>query len=93
MTSDQAEIKRLAKVSWELANNCLDILPAHDLSMTGLALVHLVAVWLNAVPEVERVSAYMKWLDTLHVQLDANSVLSVTAVTAALDEPPSQAVH
>jgi hypothetical protein len=89
---DLARARQVTDASWELANDCLDILPASDLAVTGFALVHLVSIWLNAVPEEGRVDAYLKWLENLHTQLHVNRVLRVVAVTEALDET-SGAVH
>jgi hypothetical protein len=89
---DLARARQVTDASWELANDCLDILPASDLAVTGFALVHLVSIWLNAVPEEGRAEAYLKWLENLHTQLHVNRVLRVVAVTEALDET-SGAVH
>lgn len=92
MTLDPAKLQRTANASRKLSQECLKILPADNLLVTGMALVHLVSIWLNAVPEDQRVQAYMDWIDTLHEQLHAGGVLGVNAVIEALDDP-SNAVH
>lgn len=89
---DLAKARQVTDVSWKLVNDCLDILPANDLAVTGFALVHLVSIWLKAVPEEGRADVYLKWLENLHTQLHIARVLSVVAVTEALDETPG-AVH
>jgi len=72
--------KELGEASWAIAEDCLDLLPRDDLPMTGTVLIHLVAVWLNAIPEGARPPAYMQWLDMLHRQLDRNHVIKIVSV-------------
>jgi len=87
--------KELNEAGWELAGDCLDILPADNLAVTGLALIHLIAVWLAAVREDARPMTYMQWLDMLHRQLDRAGVMKIHAETEILaeDEPDQASVH
>ena len=87
MTSEE-----MNQAGWELAGDCLDILPADDLALTGLALIHLIAVWLHAIPEEARPMTYMQWLDMLHRQLDRAEVMKIHTVTEG-DEPDQILVH
>jgi len=99
MTRDELErVADEARAAWDLANECLTILPRDDLPLTGLALTDLVAVWLNAIPAERRASTYMSWLNMLHKNFVANGVLSVRAIdndgTVVVGEPDdSHAVH
>jgi hypothetical protein len=87
MTEEElTKTRQIVDVSWKLANDCLDILPASDLAVTGYALVHLVSIWLNAMPEEGRVKVYLKWLENLHVQLRINGVLNAEVIEAAINE-------
>jgi hypothetical protein len=84
--------KELNQAGWELAEDCLDILPNDNLPLTGLALMRLIGVWLNAIPEEARAITYMQWLDMLHVHLTQAGVMKIVSATEVVDEP-SQAVH
>jgi UTP:GlnB (protein PII) uridylyltransferase len=84
--------KELSEASWELAEECLDILPNDNLPLTGLALIHLIGVWLNAIPEAGRAITYMQWLDMLHTHLTDAGVMKVVSRTDVV-EPDSASVH
>jgi len=95
MKPTKAELKRareMSEVSWELANKCLDVLPPSDLSLCGLTLMHLVAVWLRAVDEEKRGATYMHWLDMLHQHLDQGEVLHIKSIVEPI-EGQSEMVH
>jgi hypothetical protein len=66
------------EAAWDLARDCLDVLPYEDLQLSGRALVHIMSLWLNAHAEGEgRVMAYMDWLSALHVQLTVNNIMNI----------------
>ena len=84
--------KDMNEASWRLANDCLDLLPCDDLPMTGLTLIHLIAVWLAAVPEGARPATYVHWLEMLHDQLDRAGVIKIHSTLEPIEER-SEAVH
>jgi hypothetical protein len=77
--------------AWELACQCFDLLPPENLTVTGIALVHMVAVWLRAFSDDARAGAYMTWLDTLHHQLTENEILKIR--TELIEGQATAAVH
>ena len=84
--------KEMNKAGWELAEDCLDILPNDNLPLTGLTLLYLIGVWLNAIPEEGRAITYMQWMDMLHTHLTEIGVMKIASVTSVVEEP-SQAMH
>lgn len=85
-------LKALDAASWELAGACLDILPADDLAKSGLTIIHLVSVWLNAMPEDKRALAYMQWLEILHKNLERRGVMKIHSAIEEI-EVPDETVH
>jgi hypothetical protein len=84
--------EELSEAGWELATDCLVLLPSDNLPLTGLALMRLTGVWLNAIPEEARAITYMQWLDMLHTHLTKAGVMKIASRTEVVEEP-SQAVH
>jgi len=87
-------IEEMKEASWALARECLDILPPDDLATSGLALIHVIIVWLAEIPEEARPQTYMQWMDMLHRQLNHSGVMHVQSHIEKVPIPEgSDAVH